>query len=73
MSYVQGNLDDAGLFDRLRTHLDQIARERQTGGNVLFYLAVADRFFGPVTERLGRAGLLDEALRDGQPQPWRRL
>jgi glucose-6-phosphate 1-dehydrogenase len=73
MSYIQGDLGDAGLFERLRDHLDRVAHERQTGGNVLFYLAVADRFFGPVADQLGLAGLLDEDTQDGRPQHWRRL
>jgi len=72
-SYVQGDFADAGLFERLRAHLDAIARERQTGDNCLFYLAVADRFFDPIVEQLGKAGLLDEQRRDGQPQRWRRV
>ena len=54
-------------------HLQDVARERQTGGNCLFYFAVADRFFGPLVEQLGHAGLLDEELRDGRPQHWRRV
>ncbi len=41
---------------------------------MLFYLAVADRFFGPVVDQLGHAGLLDEELQDGkQPKRWRRV
>src|SRR5262249_10140996 len=35
--------------------------------NVLFYLAVADRFFGPVIEQLGRAGLARQSQ-----NAWRR-
>jgi len=73
MSYVQGNFSDRDLFERLRMHLQDVARERQTGGNCLFYFAVADRFFGPLVEQLGHAGLLDEELRDDKPQRWRRV
>ena len=51
MSYVQGDFADRGLFENLRLHLHDVARERQTGGNCLFYLAVADRFFGPLVEQ----------------------
>ena len=40
--------------------------KRQNGTtNVLFYLAVADRFFGPVIEQLGRAGLTDNRTERG--------
>jgi glucose-6-phosphate 1-dehydrogenase len=73
MSYVQGDFSDRGLFEKLRLHLHDISRDCQTGGNCLFYLAVADRFFGPLVEQLGHAGLLDEELRDGVPQRWRRV
>ena len=64
---------DRGLFEKLQQHLHDVARDRQTGGNCLFYLAVADRFFGPIVEQLGHAGLLDEELQDGKPQRWRRV
>src|SRR5690348_10535912 len=57
MSYVQGDFSDRALFEKLRLHLHDIARDQETGGNCLFYLAVADRFFGPVVEQLGHAGL----------------
>jgi glucose-6-phosphate 1-dehydrogenase len=68
MSYVQGDLNDPKLYDRLSETLDGVAEREGTGGNVLFYLAVADRFFATVIENLGRAGLAHE---DGQR--WRRV
>ena len=73
MSHVQGDFSDRGLFENLRLHLHDVAHDSQTGGNCLFYLAVADRFFGPLVEQLGHAGLLDEAIRDDVPQRWRRV
>jgi glucose-6-phosphate 1-dehydrogenase len=73
MSYMKGDFNDPGLFEKLHTHLHDLARTQQTEGNVLFYLAVGDRFFGPIIENLGHAGLLDEELRDEQPQRWRRV
>jgi glucose-6-phosphate 1-dehydrogenase len=73
MSYVQGDLNDRGLYEKLRLHLADVAKQQQTGGNCLFYLAVADRFFAPVIEQLGHAGLLDEDLKDDKPQHWRRV
>jgi glucose-6-phosphate 1-dehydrogenase len=68
MSYVKGDFGDDALFKDLAGHLDRIADRHKTGGNVLFYLAVADRFFGPTVEHLGRAGLTTE--KDGS---WRRV
>ena len=73
MSYVRGDFSDRGLFEELRLHLHDVAHQRETGGNCLFYLAVADRFFGPIIEQLGHAGLLDEELKDEKPQRWRRV
>jgi glucose-6-phosphate 1-dehydrogenase len=73
MSYVQGDFGDRSLFEKLRMHLHDVSQERGTQGNCLFYLAVADRFFGPVIEQLGHAGLLEEELRDEVPQRWRRV
>jgi glucose-6-phosphate 1-dehydrogenase len=73
MSYVKGDLNDRELYEKLRLQLHDVARDQQTGGNCLFYLAVSDRFFGPVIEQLGHAGLLDEELQDDKPQHWRRV
>jgi glucose-6-phosphate 1-dehydrogenase len=73
MSYVQGDLNDRGLYEGLRLHLQDVAHQQQTEGNCLFYLAVADRFFGPVVEQLAHAGLLDEGSKDAKPEHWRRV
>jgi glucose-6-phosphate 1-dehydrogenase len=73
MSYVQGDLNTAELYENLRTHLRSVSHDGQTEGNVLFYLAVADRFFAPIIEQLGHAGLVDQDERDGEPQHWRRV
>ena len=74
VSYVQGDLNDAGLYRNLKQHLADVARDRQTGGNVLFYLAVADRFFAPIVEALGHADLLNETEGDAtEKKYWRRV
>jgi glucose-6-phosphate 1-dehydrogenase len=74
LSYVRGDLNDGALFDRLRTHLESDEKAANTGGNCLFYLAVADRFFGPVVTELGHAGLFDEKPDpDGKSTRWRRV
>ena len=72
ISYVKGDLNDDGLYDKLKQHLDQLT---DTGGNYLFYLAIADRFFGPVVTHLGKAGLFEENWdQDGKkPEHWRRV
>ncbi len=71
MATVQGDLNDQATYQRLRAALQSAAGAHGTGGNALFYLAVADRFFAPVAEQLGRAGLLAEP--DGPDGHWRRL
>ncbi len=67
MSYMKGDLNDPKMYDALGEHLEAVAERVGTGGNVLFYLAVADRFFATIIENLGRAGLAHE---DGRS--WRR-
>ena len=70
--YIKGDLNDDGLYQQLKQHLDQSS---DTGGNCLFYLAIADRFFGPVVTHIGQAGLFEEHWdADGKaPQRWRRV
>jgi len=72
ISYIKADFDDAGLYEKLKRHLDG---QSETGGNCLFYLAVADRFFGPVVTQLGKAGLFEEHWdEDGKkPERWRHV
>lgn len=49
--FLKGDFEDPALFAALRERLS---------GNVVFYLAVAARFFGTIVEGLGRAGLLKQ-------------
>jgi len=57
MTYLAGDFADAGLFARLAAHLETQEAARGTGGNALFYLAVADRFFADLIAALAAAGL----------------
>jgi glucose-6-phosphate 1-dehydrogenase len=68
MSYVQGELGDPDLYRRLDAHLAELDKTGGTAGNRIFYLAVADRFFGPIVASLGAAGLVTENGRR-----WRRV
>ena len=68
MSYRRGDLNDAGTYRALGGDLAALEETLDTGGNRLFYLAVAERFFGPVVRALGAAGLVAEA-----DAPWRRV
>ncbi|HEY5047781.1 MAG TPA: glucose-6-phosphate dehydrogenase [Rhizomicrobium sp.] len=60
MSYVTADFGDANAFKRLAAHLADRDGKEQLGGNILFYLAVPDRFFGPIVDSLGTAGLLQD-------------
>lgn len=72
MSYVQGDATDADVHAKLGEALKAVPAG--PGGNVIFYLAVADRLFGPVVEQLGKAGLTRELTAQGGPrQCWRRV
>ena len=55
LTYMAGEFEDDNAYQRLAQQLNGKSR-----GNVVFYLAVGARFFKPIIERLGKAGLLDE-------------
>jgi glucose-6-phosphate 1-dehydrogenase len=65
VSYVQGDLTKPETYEKLGQAVKAADSKSKLGGNVLFYLAVADRFFGPAIDRLGAAGLVDEAKAGG--------
>jgi glucose-6-phosphate 1-dehydrogenase len=68
MSYLQGDLNDPGTYDRIGEHLAELDKTAGTAGNHLFYLAIADRFFSVAVAGLAAANLVTE--RDGR---WRRV
>jgi glucose-6-phosphate 1-dehydrogenase len=72
IAYVQGDLTQPELYAALGGALDEAARKHGTQGNAIFYLAVADKLFGPVVEQLGKAGLTRQD-RDGARRFWRRV
>jgi glucose-6-phosphate 1-dehydrogenase len=68
MTHIDGDATNPALYGSLTKGLKKIEKEYGTGGNVLFYLAVAPSLFGPVVERLAEAGLLRE-----ENGSWRRV
>ncbi|ASL46822.1 Glucose-6-phosphate 1-dehydrogenase [Burkholderia sp. AD24] len=60
LEYMAGEFETDDVFTKLKQKLDQAQ-----GGNVIFYLAVTSRFFKPIVERLGKAGLLKEGEGEG--------
>lgn len=74
MTYVHGDLTKPELYERLRGVLDKAEKTHGTQGNVIFYLAVADAFFGTVVDRLGKAKLTEQINdQNGKPRFWRRV
>ncbi len=55
--FVKGDFGDPKAFQRLKAQIDEADKLHATGGNKFFYLAVAPRFFGPIVQQLGDAGL----------------
>lgn len=68
MSYQRGDLTDKGSYEELARKLQECDQKGGTGGNYLFYLAIADRFFADAISHLAEAGLLKEA-----DDHWRRV
>src|SRR5579864_1966035 len=74
MCYVQGDLTKPELYEKIRGALDDAEKAHGTQGNAIFYLAVADRFFGTAVEQLGKAKLTDQGEgKDGSSRFWRRV
>src|SRR6266568_9228698 len=68
MSHIDGDATNPETYVRIAKRLKEVEAEHGTGGNVIFYLAVASSLFGPIIERLAEAGLTREE--DGH---WRRV
>ncbi|HVZ28606.1 MAG TPA: hypothetical protein VG798_08140, partial [Rhizomicrobium sp.] len=60
MRFFQGDFTDDGAYRKLAEELNKLDREHALGGNILFYMAVADRFFATIAAKLGKAGLAKE-------------
>ena len=74
MLYVQGDLADQELYERLCGVLTDVENSHGTQGNVIFYLAIGDQFFGPVVEQLSKAKLTDQNEdQKGNHRFWRRV
>ena len=68
LSYLSADFSDPQAYVQLTSRLQQADKERHTGANVMFYLAVGSRFFAGIVDQLGAAGLLQET-----EQAWRRV
>jgi glucose-6-phosphate 1-dehydrogenase len=66
--FVQGTFDDDAAFDRLEQTVQDLDRDRGTGGNHAFYLSIPPGAFPVVLKQLARSGL---ATQSGEQ--WRRV
>jgi glucose-6-phosphate 1-dehydrogenase len=74
MVYVQGDLTKPELYQKIRTALGEAETNHGTGGNAIFYLAVAASLFGPAVDQLSQAKLTEEnAEGNGERPYWRRV
>jgi glucose-6-phosphate 1-dehydrogenase len=60
MHYMPGDFTQPEIFSHLKRLLAE-RRKLTNTANVLFYLAVGERFFGPIIEQLGQAGLTQQS------------
>jgi glucose-6-phosphate 1-dehydrogenase len=60
ITHFGGDLTQHDTYARLLEVHDQTAAQAQTGGNAVFYLAVASQLFGTIVEQLGAVGLTQE-------------
>ena len=67
MHYMSADFTKPETFARLEKLLTGQRKQNNTD-NILFYLAVGERFFGPIVEQLGRAGLTRQS-----ENAWRRV
>jgi glucose-6-phosphate 1-dehydrogenase len=65
---IDGDITQPLTYKKIAEDLDRAAKQHHTGGNAIFYLAVASALFGPIVESLAGAGLMEE--KDGY---WRRV
>lgn len=67
MRFVPGTFEDDDAFTTLRSTVEQLDKERGTGGNFAFYLSVPPKFFPTVVRQLKKHG-----LSGSPPGSWRR-
>ena len=70
MDYVRGDMTKPELYADIGKALDKAGYGR---GNVIFYFAIADRFFSVVASELGKAGLTKQGEGQGEQTFWRRV
>ncbi len=57
--YVQGSFTEQAVFETIKTEMIGLHENYKTGGNTLFYFAVAPKFFGGLCDNLHANGFKD--------------
>ncbi|MFO1248375.1 MAG: glucose-6-phosphate dehydrogenase [Alphaproteobacteria bacterium] len=60
MTFLSGDFEKPETYTQLKDLLAQLDAKQGLDGNVLFYMAVADRFFPVIAGKLGEAGLMND-------------
>ena len=60
MIFLKGDFEKDDTYKQLGQCLAEIDKKKNLGGNVLFYMAVADRFFSVIAGKLGESGLVKQ-------------
>ena len=68
MNYFRGDISEASTYRELGETIDAFDKKYNLKGNVLFYLALPEKFFGPTVDQLSAAGLLKQT-----EDYWRRV
>ncbi|MGZ3678555.1 MAG: glucose-6-phosphate dehydrogenase [Ktedonobacterales bacterium] len=69
--YHQSQFDDTNGYKRLAELLEQLDRERGTGGNHVFYMATPPSYYPSIADRLHEAGLSKKGAATNPP--WTRV
>jgi glucose-6-phosphate 1-dehydrogenase len=59
MTFLSGDFEKPDTYGRLKDVLADLDEKQSLDGNVLFYMAVADRFFPIIAGKLGETGLVE--------------
>jgi glucose-6-phosphate 1-dehydrogenase len=73
MTFLSGDFEKPETYAQLKDLLAELDEQHGLGGNVLFYMAVADRFFGTIAGKLGEAGLVNADGPEKKQTGFRRL
>src|SRR5665213_1186779 len=73
MTFLKGDFEKPETYKALGDLLAQIDKTKNLGGNVLFYMATEDRFFGTIAGKLGEVGLMRQGDDAKNNKGFRRL